>query len=145
MSGSDVQFLNAEQARFLVEVAEQARARLSRFAGQDVAYDATALQLLDEWIDHTLKQSPHPSQEMQTLWLAFLGEAFRRRFEGEWVIQQDRGRVLAILCPTADGGLRTIEVAQQVRRRIREGFSASLAMFYLSESILLKQRKDFYG
>jgi hypothetical protein len=143
MPSSDVQFLTAEQARFLVEVAEQARARLSRFAGYDVTYDATALQLLDEWIERTLKQSPHPSQEMQTLWLAFLGEAFRRRFEGEWVVHQDGGRTLAILCPAADGGLRMVEVAQRVRQRIREGFSASLALFYLSESILLKQRRDF--
>ena len=50
MMEKSVRFLSPEQIRSLVEMAEQAQAALSRFVGYEVAYDSTALQLLDEWM-----------------------------------------------------------------------------------------------
>ena len=141
MPDKDVRFLSAEQARYLVEMAEQARSRLSEFAGYDIGYDATALQLLDEWIERITDRTSDPSHELRVLWIAFLGEAFRRRFEGEWVVHEGGKGSLAVLCPATDGGLETVDVAKQVRRRIDEGFSQSLAFFYIQESIQLKQRQ----
>jgi hypothetical protein len=141
MPDSDVRFLSAEQARYLVEMAEQARARLSRFTGHQVAYDATALQLLDEWIEQALERIPRPPQELRVLWIAFLGETFRRRFEGQWVVHEGRKRSLAVLCPAADGGLRVVEVGRQVRHRIDAGFGGSLALFYVQEGIQLRRRE----
>jgi hypothetical protein len=139
---SDLSFLSAEQARYLVEMAERARARLSRFAGYETFYDATALQLLDEWIERVMEHMPRPSRDLLVLWTAFLGETFRRRFEGEWVIQEGNGQNLAILCPAVDGGLHSVEVARQVNRRIRKGFAESMAFFYLREGVLLRQRRE---
>jgi hypothetical protein len=75
------------------------------------------------------------------LWIAFLGETFRRRFEGEWVVHEGAKGSLAVLCPAFDGGLRTVDVARQVRQRVGRGFSDSLALFYVQESIQLKQRQ----
>jgi hypothetical protein len=141
MPDKDVQFLSAEQARYLVEMAEQARTRLSEFAGYDVGYDSTALQLLDEWIERVSERAPKPPHELRVLWIAFLGEAFRRRFEGEWVAHAEKKGSLAVLCPATDGGLQTVDVAKQVRQRIEQGFSNSLALFYVQESIQLKQRQ----
>ncbi len=142
MPDSDVQFLSAEQARYLVEMAERARAGLGRFVGHEVVYDATALQLLDEWVERVMEQSPRPRQDLRVLWMAFLGETFRRRFGGEWVAHEDGGQGLAVLCPAEAGGLHLVEVARQIRRRIANGFADSLALFYVEEGILLKQRKE---
>ena len=141
MPDKDVQFLSAEQARYLVEMAEQARAKLSEFAGYDVGYDSTALQVLDEWIERIAARTADPPHELRVLWIAFLGEAFRRRFEGEWVVRGEGKGSLAVLCPATDGGLETVDVAKQVRRRVEQGFSHSLAFFYIQESIQLKQRQ----
>jgi len=124
----------------MVEIAEQAQAGLSRFAGRAVAYDATVLQLLDEWIDHHMRLFPCPSQKMRLYWTSLLGEVFRRRHEGEWVIQeQDDGtRKLGVLCPVASGGFHVVEVSDQINRRIANGISASLAYFYTTKSIELR-------
>ena len=78
MMDSSLQLLSPDRARQLVELAEQARRQLERFASQPVRYDAAALQLLDEWIERT----PSPSRPLQILWVAFLGEVFRRRHNG---------------------------------------------------------------
>ncbi|MBN1177913.1 MAG: hypothetical protein JXD18_01795 [Anaerolineae bacterium] len=139
---SEVTFLSAEQARYLAEMAERARIKLSHFAGYETFYDATALQLLDEWIERVTERTPRPSQDLQVLWMAFLGETFRRRFEGEWVVHEGNGQNLSVMCPAVDGGLQVVEVSRQVQRRIVQGFSESMAFFYLREGVLLKKRKS---
>jgi hypothetical protein len=138
----ETRFLSPEQIRYLAEMAEQARAALARFSRQDVGYDATALQLLDEWIDRHMRQFPDPSQRMRLLWVSFLGEMFRRRHGGEWVVEEggaNRGE-LALLCPAEDGSVRKIDVSGQVGRRIAEGMSASLAYSYAIASIELRMK-----
>ncbi len=133
-------FLSPEQIRYLAEMAEQARAALARFSHQEVGYDVIALQLLDEWIDRHLRQFPEPSQRMRLLWVSFLGEIFRRRHGGEWVVEEggaSRGE-LALLCPAESDSVRKIDVSGQVGRRIAEGMSASLAYFYAMASIELR-------
>ncbi|MGD1996033.1 MAG: hypothetical protein PVH62_04590 [Anaerolineae bacterium] len=141
MIKGDMRFVSAERARRLVEIAEQAKAQLSRLAGHDVAYDATALQLLDEWIERMAQRTPDPQRELRVLWIAFLGETFRRRHNGEWAVQERDGGTLVVLCPAEAGGLHAVEVAAQVQRRIANGFVDSLALFYAQESIVLKQRQ----
>ncbi len=138
MTGGLVEFLSPEWARQMVELAERARAELARFSGQDVGYDAIALHLLDEWIERI----PSPSQKLRLLWVAFLGEVFRRRHGGEWVIHRDDGQRLAVLCPAESGGVRRVEVAAQVANRLSSGFLGSLALFYTQESIMLRQPKE---
>jgi hypothetical protein len=134
-----VEFLTPKQVRHLVEMAERAREELSRIVGYEVIYDSTTMQLLDEWIDRQLRQSPDPSQKMRLLWISFLGEIFRRRHGGEWVIQiDDEEKRLAVLCPTASGGRHAVDVSGQIDRRITHGISESLAYFYLVASIELK-------
>ena len=131
-----MRFLASEQIRQLVEMAEQARAALSGFVGYEVAYDSTALQLLDEWIDRHLRQFSDPSQKVRLLWASFLGEMFRRHHEGEWVIQESGGRQgLVVLCPTGEGGTYEVDVLDRVSRRITRGMSASLVYFYTVTSI----------
>ena len=127
------------QIRQLVEMAEQARTALGKYAGYNVAYDSTALQLLDEWIEHHLRQFPQPSQKMRLLWASFLGEVFRRRHEGEWVIQErDGNEGLIVLCPSAGEAQRPVDVVGQVNRRVAQGMAASLVLFYTLASIELK-------
>jgi hypothetical protein len=135
-----VKFLSLEQIRYLTEMAEQARAAVARFSHQNVGYDVIALQLLDEWIDRHLRQFPEPSQGMRLLWVSFLGEMFRRRHGGEWIVEEGSGSKgeLAVLCPVEGGGVRRVDVSGQVGRRIAEGISASLAYFYAMTSIELK-------
>lgn len=135
-----VKFLSPEQIRYLAETAEQARTAVSHFAGYEVGYDAVALQLLDEWIDRHLRQFPRPSPRIRLLWVSFLGEMFRRRHGGEWVIAEggERKGELAVLCPGEGCGVREVDVSGQVGRRITEGISASLAYFYAMTSIELK-------
>jgi hypothetical protein len=135
-----VEFLTPQQVRSLVEMAERAQEELSRVAGYEVAYDSTTLQLLDEWIDRHLRESSDPSQKMRLLWACFLGEMFRRRHGGEWVLQKhDEGKLLAVLCPTGSGGRYAVDVSGQIDRRIAHGIAQSLTYFYLITSIKLKE------
>jgi hypothetical protein len=137
-----VGFLAPEQIRSLAEMAEHARAALGRFVGYEVAYDSTALQLLDEWIDRHLRQFPDPPQEVRLLWISFLGEMFRRRHEGEWVVQKSDGRgVLMVLCPGDRGGVHQVDVTGHVNRRISEGMCASLAYAYTITRIELSSQE----
>jgi len=140
MMEESVSFLSPDQARYLVEVAEEAHAGLGRFVGHEVAYDPIALQLLDEWIERHVRQSPSPSQSTRLLWVSFLGEVFRRRHEGEWVLW-GRDQRLAVLCPTEGGAPYTVDVSGQVGRRIAEGMSASLTLFYATTSVELKRER----
>jgi len=134
-----MEFLNLEQIRQMVEMAEQARDALGDYVGYDVDYDSVALQLVDEWIERHLRQFPQPSSKMRLLWISFLGEVFRRRHWGEWIVQgRDAGGGLAVLCPGEGGRRYTVDVSGQVNRRITQGMSASLAYFYVVTSIELK-------
>ncbi len=130
-----VQFLSAEQARQMVELAEQTRAGLARFAGHSVGYEPTSLQLLDEWID----RESAPNKALRLMWGAFLGELFRRHHGGEWIISQDESRQLAILCPTERGGVYQINVIDQINRRIAQGMLEPLTLFYVREAAALRR------
>jgi hypothetical protein len=138
MMDSSLQLLSPDRTRQLVELAEQARRQLERFAGQPVRYDATSLQLLDEWIERT----PSPPKSLQILWVAFVGEVFRRRHNGEWAIHQSDGGQLTVVCPTERGMLYPVDVAAQVSRRIAGGIAESLALYYVRQSILLREHED---
>jgi len=140
MEVESVKFLTPERVRYMVEVAEEARARLGRFAGYEVTYDSTALQILDEWIDRHLRRFSHPSQATRLLWVSFLGEMFRRHHEGEWILRERDGG-LAVLCPAEGGAPCTVDVSGQVGRRIAHGMSASLALFYAVTSVELKRKQ----
>lgn len=137
------EFLTGEQVRQLAEMAEQARAALSRFAGYEVAYDQTGLQLLDEWVDRHMRQFPQPTQTMRLLWVSFLGEVFRRHHGGEWVFQgQGREGGVAVLCSTGDSAGQMVNVSGHVARRLDEGISASLVYFFAMTSIELKANQQ---
>ncbi|OQY24666.1 MAG: hypothetical protein DRI77_02580 [Chloroflexi bacterium] len=134
-----MKLLTSGQIRQLVEMAEQTREALSSYVGYAAAYNSTALQLLDEWIERHLRQFPQPSQKMRLLWASFVGEVFRRHNGGEWIIQErGAGGGLAMLCPTEGGGQYAVDVMGQVNRRITQGMAASLAFFYAITSIELK-------
>ncbi|MBN1956047.1 MAG: hypothetical protein JW900_13485 [Anaerolineae bacterium] len=139
MVGKPVEFLSPERSRQLVELAERARTRLAQIGGRPVEYDATTLQLLDEWID----RESAPSQSLQVMWAAFLGEIFRRRHGGEWILHQGDGNQLAVLCPTEVGGVHRVDVTWHIARRIASGMAHSLALFYLREAALLRCPRDF--
>ncbi len=135
-----VELLTPQQVRSLVEMAERAQEELSRVVGYEVAYDSTTMQFLDEWIDRHLRQSSNPSRQMRLLWSCFLGEMFRRRHGGEWILKRyDEGKRLAVLCPTESGGRYAVDVSGQIDRRIAHGISQSLTYFYLITSIKLKE------
>lgn len=126
--------LSSEQAQQLAQMAEQARKGLSRFVGHEVAYDSTAVEYLDEWIDRHMKRFPDPSSKMRLLWTVFLGEMFRRHYDGHWIMQGDS---LALACPTGSNGADIVEVAEQVDRRVEEGMAESLSYFYNMKRIAL--------
>ncbi len=133
-------FLPPTQARQLTELADRARLSLSRFASMDVAFDAVGLQMLDEWIDRHLRQFPDPSRDILTVWGAFLGEVFRRRFHGEWAIDNSQRRPrLGVICPRAQRGLLFVDVMEQVQRRIKHDMQESLAFYYAEKSVEIRE------
>ncbi len=138
MTDASLELLSPDHARQLVELAEQARRQLERFAEGPVRYDGTGLQLLDEWIERT----PSPPRPLQILWVAFLGEVFRRRHNGAWAVHRNDSQQLVVVCPTEKGTLHPVEVAAQLSRRIARGIAESLALFYVRESILLREHED---
>ncbi|MGC9358017.1 MAG: hypothetical protein ACP5GX_09125 [Anaerolineae bacterium] len=134
-----VKFLPPAQTQQMRKLAKRAQLSLSRFAGMEVQYNAVGLQLLDEWIERHVRQFPNPSQDVMTLWGAFLGEVFRERFNGEWAVDQSTQKPrLGVLCPCKDSGLIFIEIMEQIRRRINEGMSESLTYYYTLKGIELK-------
>lgn len=140
MATEKIALLSAPRARYMVDLAGQAQVELGRFAGHPVAYDATVVQLLDEWIEQHLRQSPRPSQQMRLYWMSFLGELFRRRHGGEWALQETEGgaRVLSVVCLTPDGDSHAVEISSQIERRVAEGMAASVAYYYVTKSIELQ-------
>lgn len=139
MTQKPLQFIPAQQAHQLIELAERARLSLSRFANDEVEYNATGLQLLDEWIDRHLRQFPKPSRKILMAWGTFLGETFRRRFDGEWGLNRAGSATrLGIICPKGESGLYFVDVMDQMRRRIKMGMSESLAFYYAIKSVEIK-------
>lgn len=138
MMDASLKLLSPDRVRQLVELAEHARRQLERFAGQPVRYDALALQLLDEWIERT----PSPPRPLRILWIAFLGEVFRRRHHGKWAVQKEDGGQLTVVCPNERGMLHPVDVAAQVGRRIAGGIAESLALYYVRQSILLREHEE---
>ena len=131
--------LGHDQVRYLEETAEKARESLSLFAGQDVAYGSGAVELLDEWIERHLEQSPDPPKGLRLTWISFLGEVFRRRFGGRWILQRAYDdRSLAVQCESDRGQPHTVDVSGQIGRRISEGMAASLTYFHAATGIELK-------
>ncbi|MBN1260948.1 MAG: hypothetical protein JXB35_09735 [Anaerolineae bacterium] len=135
-----ISFLPPMQARQLTELAERARISLGRFASVDVSYDVNGLQLLDEWVDRHLRQFPSPSKDILTIWGAFLGEVFRRRFHGEWAIDQGKRQPrLGVICPKETRGLIFVDVMEQIQRRTHAGMAESLSWYYSMKAIEIKE------
>jgi len=130
-----IRFLSRHQARDLVALAERARQGLSQFAGHEASYNPEAVQLLDEWIHHTLQRWGEPPDGARLLWASLMGEMFRRRNEGWWALQDGE---LVIVCPTSGGEQRVVAVQTEVDRRIASGMSESLTYFYNITCIELK-------
>ena len=131
MTKRSIQFLPPQRSRELTELADRAKVSLSRYAGIDVDYNAIGLQTLDEWIERHLQQFPDPSAEIQIVWGAFLGEAFRHRHQGQWGIDSTgrRGR-LGIICAREGQAPLFVDVMDQIVRRIRDGMDESVAFYY---------------
>jgi hypothetical protein len=128
-------FVSREQARDLVALSERARRGLNAFADQEAGFGVGAVQLLDEWIEDTLKHTPDPPVGACLLWTSLLGDMFRRHHEGWWALQ---GGELVIVCPTSEGRQYVIQVQGEVERRIAFGMSESLTYFYNITRIELK-------
>ena len=128
-------FLSKQQVSDLVAMAERGRRELSRFSGQEVTFGAGLVQLLDEWIEDYLEIAPNPSVSIRLLWTSLLGEMFRRRHQGWWILRDSK---LVIVCPTDRDGWHLVPVREQVDRRIDCGMSESLTYFYNATRIELK-------
>jgi hypothetical protein len=136
MAKRSIQFIPPQRSIQLTELAERARVSLGRYAGIEVDYNAIGLQTLDEWIQRHIQQFPNPSREIRTVWGAFLGETFRRRFNGQWGIDNGGPHPqLGIVCPTTDEGLAFVDVMDQISRRIKNGMNESLAFYYTIKGV----------
>jgi hypothetical protein len=130
-----VTFLSKQQVGDLVAIAERARRGLSRFSGQEIAFGPRLVQLLDEWIEDYLEVAPNPSTSIRLQWTSLLGEMFRRRHRGWWLLRDGK---LVIVCPTDREGWHLVPVREQVDRRIECGMSESLTYFYNAKRIELR-------
>lgn len=136
MTKRSTQFISPQKSRQLTDLADRAKVSLSRYAGIDVEYNAIGLQLLDEWIERHLKQAGDPSAEIRIVWGAFLGEAFRRRYQGQWGVDSTGPHErLGIICPREGHPPIFVDVMDQVARRAREGMEESLAFYYTIKGI----------
>jgi hypothetical protein len=139
MTKRSVHLISSQKSQQLVELAQQARASLSRYAGVNVDYNAVGLQMLDEWIERHMRQFPTPSSSMRTVWGAFLGETFRRRYHGQWGIEDARRRPrLGVICPREAEDPIFVDVMDQVSRRVRNGMSESLAFYYTIKGVEIR-------
>lgn len=140
MDKQSVQLLSPPQVMQLTELAERARLGLSRFSGAPVEYNVNGLQLLDEWIDRHLRQFPQPSPQIITVWGAFLGVVFCKRFHGEWGIEKaQRKAKLGIRCPKEDNSFVFVDVMEQIERRIKGGMEESLAYYYTMKGVEIRE------
>lgn len=135
-----LRYATPQQAEEMARMAEQMRTTLSRLAGSEVGYDATALQLLDEWIERAVQRTPAPSYRSRLTWASFLGEVLRRQYNGRWCIaaMEGRGDTPALSCPTAEGALVTIDIMGEVERRLAEGIASPLALRAIALRITLQ-------
>lgn len=139
MAKRSIQFIPPQKSGQLTHLADRARLSLARYAGIEVDYNAVGLQTLDEWIDRHVQQFPNPSQEIRLIWGAFLGETFRRRFNGQWGIDgSSRHPRLGIVCVRDDQGLTFVDVIDQVSRRISSGMNESLAFYYTIKGVEIR-------
>lgn len=139
MAKRSIEFIPPQRSQQLTELANRAKLSLSRYAGVDVGYNAIGLQTLDEWIERYLQQFPLPSDKMRMIWCAFLGEAFRQRYQGQWGIDRSGSRTqLGVICPRTDEDPLFIDVYDQIGRRLRDGMSQSLAFYYTMKGIEIK-------
>jgi len=136
----NVRHLTSKQRKQITQMAEQARAALSRFAGREIAYNPSALQLLDEWVDRHLKQFPDPSRKIRLLWASFLGEILRRHHEGRWVMLGNGRAELTVSCLTGSGQTHNVNVSSLVDQRVEQGMAAALSYAYTMTAIELKAR-----
>lgn len=140
MDKQPVQLLSSPQVKQLTELAERARLGLSRFSGVPIEYNVNGLQLLDEWIDRHLRQFPQPSPQITTVWGAFLGAVFCKRFHGEWGVETaQRKAKLGILCPKGGDSAVFVDVMDQIERRIKGGMEESLAYYYTVKGVEIKE------
>ncbi len=136
MAKRSMQFIPPPRSQQLTDLAERAKVGLSRYSGIEVDYNAVGLQTLDEWIERHIRQFSEPSQEIRTVWGAFLGETIRRRFNGQWGIENSGKRLrLGIICSRDGEGLMFIDVMDQVSRRIKGGMNESLAFYYAIKGV----------
>ena len=135
-----LRYVTPQQAEEMARMAEEARAALSRLAGSEVGYDATALQLLDEWIENTVQRTPAPSYRTRLTWASFLGEVLRRQYDGRWCIvaPEGQGSTPALRCSTAEGNLATIDVLGEIERRLARGIASPLALRVIALRIELQ-------
>ncbi len=139
MAKRSIQFIPPQKSGQLTHLADRARLSLARYARIEVEYNAVGLQTLDEWIERHMQQFPKPSQEVRMVWGAFLGETFRRRFNGQWALDASTRRPrLGIVCPRSDQGLIFVDVMDQVSRRISHGMNESLAFYYTIKGVEIK-------
>lgn len=135
------QFISPQKSRQLSDLADRAKVSLSRYAGTDVEYNAIGLQLLDEWVERHLKQVGEPSTEIRILWGAFLGETFRRRYQGQWGTDRTGpSERLGIIYSRDDQAPAFIDVMGQIALRIRDGMEESLAFYYAIKGIEITPR-----
>ncbi len=135
-----VELLFGERVQYLERTAEEVRRQLESFTGGPVAYDSTALQALDEWIERRTRRGPlSPGERVQII--AFVGQMFLKRHGGFWAVREERGRrSLGVVCPLVGSSrhLQFIDLTRQVHRRLKEGITASLTFFYLTTSVDLQ-------
>jgi len=140
MIANDIQLLPSARSRQMRELAERAKTSLTRFASAEVAYNVIGIQLLDEWIDRHLRQFPKPSPNVLTVWGAFLGETFRQRFEGEWAVDKSQSRPrLGIVSPRGNHDFLFVDIMDQIERRVEAGISESLALYYTTKAVEIKE------
>lgn len=73
-------------------------------------------------------------------WGTFLGETFRRRFGGEWGLNNAGNRPrLGIVASKGETGLLFIDIMDQMQRRIKDGMNESLAFYYTIKGVEIKR------
>jgi hypothetical protein len=134
-----LQFIPPMHSQELTDFAERARISLERYSQTQVTFDAIGLQMLDEWIDRHLMQFPHPSPEIKMIWGAFLGETFRRRYNGQWAVSKSGSKTcLGVICPKPDAGFVYVDIMTQLDTRLKFGISQSLAYYYTIKGVDIK-------
>jgi hypothetical protein len=139
---SAVRPLDPDQSLHLRQAAAQALEVLQGFSGDQIRFGATALQVLDEWVERVQRNGALPPSA-QVLVIAFLGHTFLQTYGGYWVMRvEGEPKGLGVVCPVtaSDGSTRFIDIVDAVKRRLDHGIHESLALFYLATSLDLKKQ-----